>query len=76
MVLTIFNAPVITSQFEQLLWRGLLSSKGRRGENHLMGLFADDAFAHMLDVAVDTNYLGDARQAHGRRVSRRRPKFA
>ena len=76
MVLTIFNAPMITSQLKQLLWRGLLRSKGRHRENHLMGLFADDAFAHMLDVAVDANYLSDARQAHGRRVSRHGPKFA
>jgi hypothetical protein len=41
-----------------------------------MGFFVDPAFAHMLDVAVEANHLGNARQAHSRRVSRRGPKFA
>ena len=61
MVLAIFNAPVLASQLQQLLWSSLLSSEGGHCKDNLVGFFVDFASAHMLDVAMDANDLGYAR---------------
>ena len=61
MVLAIFNAPVLASQLQQRLWSSLLRGKGGHRKSDLVGFFVDFASAHMLDVAMDANHLGDTR---------------
>jgi len=61
MVLAVFYASVFAGHLQQLLGPSLLSRKGGYGEDHIVGLFVDLAFAQVLRVAVDTNPLGYAR---------------
>src|SRR6266545_3023105 len=76
MVLAIFNAPVVPGQLPQRWGPGLLRPKSVDRESGFMGFLGDLALAHVLDVAVEANDLGDPGQADGGGVGGDAPEFA
>lgn len=61
MVLGIFDAPVLASQWQRALWSSLLHRQAADRKSDFVGFFVDFAPAHMLDVAMDANDLGGTR---------------
>ena len=60
-VLPIFDAPVVASQFQQALRAGLLGPISGHGKADVIGLFDHPTLAHVLGVAVDAHDLSHTR---------------
>jgi len=56
-VLTIFDAPMLARQFQQLGRGGLLGPIGGRGKSEVVGFFDRLALSHLLHMAADAHDL-------------------
>jgi hypothetical protein len=74
-VLTVFDAPMHSRPFKQLLGTGFLCPKTGYQVGDLDGLFDDLPLANRLNTASDADQLGRSGQTNGGRVDRHAPEL-